>query len=194
MSSHHFVKEGQEPALFIVDAISLATVEPLLEWAPLVMVSGQAAAHVLAWGIKIDVAVTPADMEEPLKSMLLSQGPIKMLVANAGDLDTALHFLIDLKQPGVSIVINNPTPLFGLLEHFLPQLNINLVTPQLKWSGIASGIYKKWFPAKSQLWLHSKAPMPAVPGLAQAGQYYEVLKDGQVTIAAEWPFWVGETL
>jgi hypothetical protein len=195
MSSHHFVKEGQEPALFIVDAISLSTVEPLLEWAPLVMVSAQAAPHVLSWGIKIDVAITPAGIDdESLKSMVLQQGSVKILSAGTDHLDTALHFLIRLKQQGVSIVVNNPIPLFGPLEHFLPHLTINLITPSAKWSGIASGTYKKWYPAKSQLWLHSKAPLPPIPGLVEKGHYYEVLKDGSITIAAEWPFWVAETL
>ena len=45
MSSHHFVKEGQEPALLIMDALSLALIEPLLEWAPQVIVCENALRH-----------------------------------------------------------------------------------------------------------------------------------------------------
>ena len=57
MSSHHFVKEGQEPALFILDNIPFQYAESLLEWVPLVMVADRALENVLHWGIKIDVVL-----------------------------------------------------------------------------------------------------------------------------------------
>ena len=44
MSSHHFVKEQQEPAVFIleVEGISFETVAPLLEWSPTLLVAQEA--------------------------------------------------------------------------------------------------------------------------------------------------------
>ena len=44
MSSHHFVKEQQEPAVFILDVegISFDTVAPLLEWSPTLLVVQEA--------------------------------------------------------------------------------------------------------------------------------------------------------
>ena len=57
MSSHHFVKEQQEPAVFILDAehIHLDRISGLLEWVPTILVSEKALDRVLSWGIKIDV-------------------------------------------------------------------------------------------------------------------------------------------
>ncbi len=52
MSSHHFVKEGQEPALFILDNIPFHYAESLLEWVPLVMVADRALGKCVTLGNK----------------------------------------------------------------------------------------------------------------------------------------------
>src|SRR5687767_7172608 len=80
VSSHHFVKEGQEPALAILEAYSLEAVEPLLEWAPLVIVAEAAIDEVVRWGIKIDVVVAKEEKARQLFDQLSDQGPIKFLV------------------------------------------------------------------------------------------------------------------
>ena len=56
MSSHHIVRDEQEPALLIDDAsvIHFEFVELLLEWSPRVMVTSNAIDEVLNWGVKID--------------------------------------------------------------------------------------------------------------------------------------------
>ena len=58
MSSHHFVKEDQEPALIIADAsaVSFEKIQELLEWSPTVIVMESSLEMVLSWGIKMDVA------------------------------------------------------------------------------------------------------------------------------------------
>lgn len=195
MSSHHFVKEGQEPALLIVDALGLPLIEPLLEWAPQVMVFENALDQVLDWGIKIDVVIAKPGSGEILAQKLESQAPVKFLSGNAGeDVALALYFLISTRQKAVSIVTANADALFDKLDTFLPQLGITLLTDTVKWSGIASGSYKKWLPATSRLLVHGHA-MPALPdGLKKADGAYEVLRDGFVTMAPGTPFWVGEVI
>src|SRR5688572_18870164 len=94
MSSHHFVREGQEPALLILDPVPVSLAGPLLEWAPIIMVSGNALEEVLTWQIKIDIALTTPAKEEVTKEKLLSQAPIKVLSTHSeDDLSAALHFL-----------------------------------------------------------------------------------------------------
>ncbi|MBT1701208.1 hypothetical protein KK083_30230 [Fulvivirgaceae bacterium PWU4] len=195
MSSHHFVKEGQEPALLIMDALGLPLIEPLLEWAPQVMVFENALDQVLDWGIKIDVVIAKPDSGEILARKLESQAPVKFLSDNAGeDVDLALYFLISTRQKAVSIVTANADALFDKLDTFLPQLGITLLTDTVKWSGIASGSYKKWLPAASRLLVHGYA-MPELPdGLKRSDGAYEVLRDGFVTMAPGTPFWVGEVI
>ena len=64
MSSHHFVREGQEPALLILDALAFDIAGPLLEWAPLVVVAQSAVDEVMLWNIKMDVVLAEEKMCE----------------------------------------------------------------------------------------------------------------------------------
>lgn len=57
MSSHHIIREKQEPALIIAngEACSMEILGQLLEWSPTVVVLDGAIKRVLDLGIKIDV-------------------------------------------------------------------------------------------------------------------------------------------
>ena len=59
MSSHHIVKEGQEPALIIANGESCSTelLGQLLEWSPFVVVLDGAINRVLDLGIKVDLSL-----------------------------------------------------------------------------------------------------------------------------------------
>ena len=56
MSSHHFVKEKQEPALIIadLDGFDEEYLGQLLEWSPTVLVPSHLVEKVISLGIKID--------------------------------------------------------------------------------------------------------------------------------------------
>ena len=59
MSSHHIVRDTQEPALIIAngEACSRELLDQLLEWNPVVMVLDGALPRVLELGIKIDIVL-----------------------------------------------------------------------------------------------------------------------------------------
>jgi hypothetical protein len=195
MSSHHFVKEGQEPALLIMDAVGLSLVEPLLEWAPQVIVYESALEQVLGWGIKVDVVIAQPGTAGTLAQKLEAQAPVKFLSGGSGnDLPLALYFLISTRQQAVSVVTNDAYALFDQLTAFLPQLGISLLTRTVKWSGIPSGSYKKWLPAASRLFVHAQSKPVRATGLKKLADHYEVLNDGFVTVASDRPFWVGEVI
>ena len=63
MSSHHIVREKQEPALIIAngEACSFDLLGQLLEWSPFVVVLDQAIHRVIELGIKIDVLLGDFD-------------------------------------------------------------------------------------------------------------------------------------
>ena len=79
MSSHHFVKEGQEPALFILDNLAFRYAESLLEWVPLVMVADSVLESVLQWRIKIDVVLQCEHSIELIADLIKDQGPVETL-------------------------------------------------------------------------------------------------------------------
>lgn len=110
MSSHHVVREKQEPALIIAngEACSTDLLEQLLEWSPLVIVLDGAIERVLDLGIKIDVLFGDFDgLSIPLDEIKQRQYPIKIIHApdqEKTDLEKAIDYLISREFPAVNIV------------------------------------------------------------------------------------------
>jgi hypothetical protein len=193
MSSHHFVKEGQEPALFILDALGLSHAENILEWAPLVIVHERALEDVLLWGIKIDVVIAESVHIESLTETLAEQAPVKILTdENPSDIKSALGLLITLKQTSVYIMTDKPETVFNQVDLPVDQLQVNLLTSDWKWSYIPSGIFKKWMSKGTSMKFEGIDVLP--DSLEIKGHLSEVISDGIVEIKAFKPFWIAEKL
>jgi hypothetical protein len=149
MSSHHFVKEGQEPALLIADPVPFSVAESLLEWAPLVIVTSNALDEVLSWNIKIDVVIAGPEPVEVLNQKLVPQAPVKIITGNPELYKTALFFLVANKQTAVSVLVDEPELWMKKMADFIDKLAITIHSPSIRWSGISSGRFKKWLPAGS---------------------------------------------
>ncbi len=85
MSSHHIIREDQEPALLIMDALAVPfeQVQELLEWSPTVMVTEYALVEVLNWGIKVDVAIMITKNVPTWTASLQDQLPLKIISCNS---------------------------------------------------------------------------------------------------------------
>jgi thiamine pyrophosphokinase len=182
MSSHHFVREDQEPALLIMDneGVSFEAVQELLEWSPTVIVAEHVVSQVLLWGIKIDVVVALAENIDELTKTLQDQIPIKFISSNTVDeqLSTALYFLIASKQKAVNIVSNLALQNFETFN----SLNISVVRDGKRWSFIQSGHFEKWFPKGVILHVHS----------ANEDSSLSAESDGVLSVQREGNFWVAE--
>ncbi|HMG92799.1 MAG TPA: hypothetical protein VK589_22230 [Chryseolinea sp.] len=196
MSSHHFVKEGQEPALVLLDALTFDTAGPLLEWAPLVMVAERAIEDVILWNIKIDVVLAEEKNVQELSSRLVDQAPLTILAytSNESPLVNALYYLIRTKQNGVSIFSSNVDETIALAEKFADQLQICVVDGTFKWSGVAVGHFEKWMAAKTPIFLRKSRMQQSMDlvGLKETGDHYESVVDGMIRLRSETLFWVGE--
>jgi len=105
MSSHHFVKEGQEPALLILEPMAFKHVEPLLEWVPLVIITDAILDDVLKWGIKIDVVIRCETAPGVLEKKVEDQLPVQILSCkNDNVVSTGLQFLIQNKVTSVNVL------------------------------------------------------------------------------------------
>ncbi|MBK7651966.1 MAG: hypothetical protein IPJ20_16275 [Flammeovirgaceae bacterium] len=97
MSSHHIVRENQEPALLIAHAhaISFEKVQELLEWMPTIVVVETEIETVLSWGIKIDIAVVSAAKLSTWSNRLADQTPVRIISYQPTEypLISALNFL-----------------------------------------------------------------------------------------------------
>jgi hypothetical protein len=193
VSSHHFVKEGQEPALFILEAFSLEAVEPLLEWAPLVIVSEKVVDDVMRWGIKIDVVVAEREHIGQLDRQLSDQGPVKFLDYTGDLMSTVFEFLIDKNQSAVTIVSNSHDDVIEASQLFGKNINISILTAAIRWSYIAVAHFKKWFPANSTLLIRGSAAVHLFdPSEKFISDRIVTRGDGIISLESSEGFWVGE--
>jgi thiamine pyrophosphokinase len=81
MSSHHIVKEKQEPALIIAngEACSEELLGQLLEWSPFIVVLDQAIYRVLDLGIKVDVWMGDFDQQHDFDDIAERQHPLEII-------------------------------------------------------------------------------------------------------------------
>lgn len=197
MSSHHFVREGQEPALFIADALSLAHAEPLLEWAPLVIVTEDAADEVLQWGIKIDVVLARPGHTQVLTDKLAHQQPLEIIYSHQHeDLLTAAVALLTRKQAtAVNVLVGAPDKWFAIDPTVLT-FQVTLLTPGTRWSLIAKGPYEKWLSKNSTIRVHPDRPAQTFSTTGLTGQQplFEALQDGVVSVRSAGSFWIGEPI
>lgn len=109
MSSHHIVRDDQEPALIIANGASCQPelLGQLLEWSPLVVVLDSAIERVIHLDIKIDVLLGDFDRDFDPEIYKTKQYPLEIVHTpdqNKTDLEKALDYLIERKIPSVNIV------------------------------------------------------------------------------------------
>lgn len=108
MSSHHIVRDDQEPALIIANgaACDPELLGQLLEWSPLVVVLDSAIERVIELGIKVDVLL--GDFDRGFDTEIYkSQFPIEIVHTpdqDKTDLEKAFDYLIERKIPAVNVV------------------------------------------------------------------------------------------
>ena len=110
MSSHHVVRDKQEPALIIANGESCKTtlLNDLLEWSPYVVVLDGAIHRVLDLKIKVDVLLGDFDRNEISESIIReNQDAIEIVHTpdqEKTDLEKAIDFLIERGHRAVNIV------------------------------------------------------------------------------------------
>lgn len=109
MSSHHIVREAQEPALIIAngESCSFELLGQLLEWSPFVVVLDGAVNRVLELGIKFDVLLGDFDRNLDHDFVLTQQSDIEIVHTpdqDKTDLEKAIDFVIERNFPAVNII------------------------------------------------------------------------------------------
>jgi thiamine pyrophosphokinase len=109
MSSHHIVRDDQEPALIIANgaACSDELLGQLLEWSPLVVVLDSAMERVVELGIKADVLLGDFDRDFDANYYKESHYPIEIIHTpdqNKTDLEKAFDYLHERNIPAVNVV------------------------------------------------------------------------------------------
>jgi thiamine pyrophosphokinase len=109
MSSHHIVRDDQEPALIIANGAecSLELLGQLLEWSPIVIVLDSAMDRILDLNIKVDVLLGDFDRGFDPEYYKEKQYPLEIVHTpnqDKTDLEKAFEYLIERNIPAVNVV------------------------------------------------------------------------------------------
>jgi thiamine pyrophosphokinase len=155
MSSHHIVKEGQEPALIIAngEVCSNKLLGELLEWSPYIVVLDGALDRVLSLGIHFDILLGDFDnqsIEELTKRVPPQTQIIHTPNQDKTDLEKAIEFLVEKKLEAVNIVwatgrrsdhsLNN----IGIMARYWKQIKMVMLDNYSRIYPISNG-FKKHF-------------------------------------------------
>ncbi|MDD3004629.1 thiamine diphosphokinase [Flavobacterium sp.] len=161
MSSHHIVRDDQEPALIIAngESCSAELLGQLLEWSPIVIVLDSAITRVMELGIKVDVLLGDFDHNFNPETYTNLQFPIEVVYTpdqNKTDLEKAFDYLIERKFTAVNVIwatgrradhtITNVTN----IVRYQNDLKIVLLDDYSKIFQLPRK-FQKWYPAKSIL-------------------------------------------
>ena len=156
MSSHHVIRDEQEPALIIAngEACSFELMGELLEWSPLVVVLDSAIHRVLDLNIKVDVLLGDFDRDFDAENIRKEQYPIEIVYTpdqDKTDLEKAFEYLIGRGFPAANVVwatgrradhtITNITN----IVRFREQLKIVIIDDYSK-IFLLPKTYEKWYP------------------------------------------------
>ena len=147
MSSHHIVRDEQEPALLILhEAYSQELLGNLLEWSPTVIVDAELVQAVSSNHFKIDIVIGVDEEIEKSKEYLRYQEPIKYLSKNKEDstLLQALYYLSATNYKAVNILAPYERFEFDIINPFIHKLSIVVYNKGFKWYFIRNNSFHKW--------------------------------------------------
>ena len=188
MSSHHIVRDDQEPALIIAngEVCSSELLGQLLEWSPIVIVLDSAIERVLELEIKVDVLLGDFDRGFDATYYKEKQYPLEIVYApnqDKTDLEKAFDYLIEKGHKAVNVIwatgkradhtITNLTNIVA----YRNLLKIVILDDHSK-VYLLPETFEKWYTANTIL---SLIPIGKVSGITTQNLFYS-LKNEDLTI------------
>lgn len=184
MSSHHIVRDDQEPALIIANGASCSfdLLGQLLEWSPIVVVLDNAIDRVLQLDIKVDVLLGDFDGDFDPEFYKEKQYPLEIVHTpnqDKTDLEKALDYLIEKGHKAVNIVWATGKR----ADHTLTNIT-NIVSYRNKIKIVMLDDHSKIFllPNKFEKWYTANTPISLIPvgkvtGITSQNLFYPLQND-----------------
>lgn len=184
MSSHHIVRDDQEPALIIANGAACQSelLGQLLEWSPLVVVLDSAIERVMELDIKVDILLGDFDRNFNPELYKTKQFPIEIIHTpdqDKTDLEKAFDYLISRNITAVNVVwatgkradhtITNITNII----RYRDTLKIVILDDHSK-IFLLPKKFEKWYPANTPI---SLIPIGHVTGIQSTNLSYPLQGD-----------------
>jgi len=198
MSSHHIVRDEQEPAILITEVKKQywPGIEQLLGWIPTVIVDENCVNDVLLRGFKIDIVICQEQNLTALKELLQDQQPIKFLLKEKGDIvEVAVKYLDSRGYKGVNIFGGfDPTKSLSINR----QITAIWYDAEYRYVLSKKTIFQKWMTANNMFCLKKTESNQSFnienADKVDNANVYRCSSDGKVKILSESDFWLGEEL
>lgn len=184
MSSHHIVRDDQEPALIIANGLECSNelLGQLLEWSPLIVALDSAIERVMKYDIKVDVLIGDFDRNFDAEKYRESQFPIEIVHVpdqNKTDLEKAFDYLIERKIPAVNVVwatgkrADHAIANITNIAQYRNLLKIVILDDHSKIYLLAKK-FEKWYTANSII---SLIPIGEVTGISTKNLFYKLTNE-----------------
>ena len=165
MSSHHIVRDDQEPALIIANGAECSNelLGQLLEWSPIVVVLDNAIERVLQLDIKVDVLLGDFDGDFNPEIYNEKQFPLEIVHApnqDKTDLEKAFDYLIEKGHKAVNVIWATGKR----ADHTITNIT-NIVSYRNKLKIVILDDHSKVFllPNKFEKWYTKNTPISLIP-------------------------------
>ncbi len=147
MSSHHIVREKQEPALLIINLGDFEEEQlgQLLEWSPMIFVVEEMVDKIVSLGIKIDIVLSAK-----AKNDYTFQEHVKVLNVEEEAIKAGMNYLISEGFPSVNIITNKF--IADDYSKFVNQIDLVVFENDKKIYPVKSG-FNKWKAAGEKIFL-----------------------------------------
>ncbi len=191
MSSHHFVRDKQEPSILIWDEHSLSEelMGQLFEWSPVIMCHERALAYLSSLEGRIDVIFHEKFLEEELA--ILTRGlPCEFVRLDPEQaLEQAMRYITGKQHDALNILGLKPEEIQTLLA-YAGQINMIFFDQNHKIYPVKE-LFKKWMMKGQEFSLSGEAridpPLQATHVSAEKIDY-TVAQDGLITIRSDGPY------
>ena len=192
MSSHHIVRDEQEPAVIIhqLGDFSFERLGTMLEWSPTVICCEDAIDEVLDLGIKIDIVIVNSIGDHV---GLSNQSPLKVVVVKDDDpITTSLQLLLSSDHKAANIITSqkNLEVVIQSGMAVMPQMDLTFWETCHRHILIRKDHFQKWLPKHTQFsigslgdQLHLEVIMSGGETLRfEEGKGYQTAQEGLVSI------------
>ncbi len=181
MSSHHIVREKQEPALLILslEGFEYENLGQILEWSPTVIVQQNIYELADSLAFKIDAVITP-------DTHFNAQENTRLIISDTDPVEDAFKFLIAEQYNAVNVIANE----FVLKDYalFVNDIDIVVFICDKKIFPVRSG-FSKWQPVGEQIQILHEVHNLQTSGLRKLEDHkLETEKDGFYSLTFEQPF------
>ena len=192
MSSHHFVREGQEPALLIEteDISKFSFLDQITGWNPVIIAMERSVPSLILNTVHFDHLIS-IEGAERWQDVVTALPYLRVHHAQDQNIKSILEKIIETAScKELYILCDEPLSL-GQLQSVYDGLGITVFTPVQKWIHVVDKSFKSWFPAGSRILF--KGTDIFLDG-REAPPVCNLDMDQLITVESTNNFWIGSDL